>query len=401
MGIVKSQWLEQEERGWTDPETWVCQRCVGDDSHLRHLVRKNLGGATCCSYCDCKARKAAPVSSIMGSVLHGVKYRYSDEASAGCPYDRDLTIENLSSRDALEQTLDAEGIEWPESLVNDVADSFTNTGWVDAPDGSWMGSHEYERLHWSWESFARAVKHQSRFHFQRKARARSYGDDIVNVHEMLPFLGRLVRKHRIVRKLQPSMVLKRIRAGIHPHSMTDLGPPPPEIASALRMNPAGIPYLYLAFDEKTAIAETRVKPRKMVTVSDWAPTHELRVIDLSKLPASPSVFSNERRRHDMVQFLYKFSEEISKPADSQSRADIHYAPTQVVSEYFAQVFKFSDGRQADGLIYNSSLVPTGKNLVLFPRYDDARAARSVGAFASMALNLSRSGRVNRRSDAVI
>lgn len=401
MGIVKSQWMEQEERGWSDPGTWVCQRCVGDDKHLRNLVRQSLQDGACCSYCGCKARKAAPVSSILDAVLHGVKYRYSDEASAGCPYDKEISIEYVSSLDALEETLSAEGIEWPESLTSDVAKSFLDDGWVDAPDGSWMGSHDHERLHWSWESFARAVKHKTRFHFQRKTRANSYGDDVLQVHEMLPFLGKVVRKHRIIRKLETSLVLKRIREGVRPHSLLDLGPPPAEIASAGRMNPAGIPYLYLAFDEKTAIAETRIRPRKMVTLSDWSPTHQLRVVDLSNLPACPSVFSQKRGLYDMVLFLYRFSDEISKPTDPQTRTEIHYAPTQVVSEYFAQVFKFSDGQQVDGLIFNSSLVPSGKNLVLFPRFEEAHAARSSWAFASMTLNFSRSGRVNRRGDTVI
>lgn len=400
MGIVKSQWLEQEERGWQDPETWVCQHCIGEDSHLRQLVRKNLGGVSC-SYCKSKTRKAAPIAVLMAAVLFGVKYSYNDEANAGCPYDREFNIEYMSSRDVLEQVLDVEGLDWSDALKNDVAEAFANTGWVDAPDGDWMGSYNHERLHWSWESFAHAVKFQSRFHFQTRKRTRSYSDDLVSVHEMLPFLGQLVRQHSMVRKLPVTTILQRVRPGKHPHSVLELGPPPKEKASAGRMNPAGIPYLYLAYDEKTALAETRSKKGDQVTVSQWSPARDLHVIDLSCFPRCPSVFSDKRREHDLVQFLYKFTDEISKPVAHDGSEHIEYVPTQVVSEYFAQAFKHAKNKRVDGLIYPSAVAQGGRNLVLFPQYDDGQATHTHEAFATMDLNVSRSGRVNSRGNAVI
>lgn len=376
MGIVKSQWLEQEERGWSDPGTWVCQSCIGQDSHLRQLVRKNLGGVAC-SYCTSKTRKAAPLVSLMDAVLRGVKYSYSDEANAGCPYDKDFNIEYMPSDNVLRQVLDSEGIEWPERLVTDVAKAFINTGWVDAPDGDWMGSYHHERLHWSWTSFADAVMHRSRFHFQVGSRVRRYGDDLLGVHEVLPFLGQLVRQSRMVRKLPMTTVLHRIRPGKHTHCIADLGPPPKDKASAGRMNPAGIPYMYLAFAEKTALAETRVASGQQVTVSRWSPQRDLQVIDLTHFSSSPSIFSEKKREYDMIQFLYAFRDEISMPVAHDGSEHIGYVPTQVVSEYFAQAFTYSSGKRVDGLIYPSAVESEGKNLVLFPRYEDASAVMSL------------------------
>ncbi|MDP2367427.1 HEPN-associated N-terminal domain-containing protein [Rhodoferax sp.] len=400
MGIVKSQWLEQEERGWSDPRTWVCQSCIGEDAYLRSLVRKNLGG-TSCSYCHSTRRKAAPIAALMTAILHGVKYSYNDEANAGCPYDREIVIEYQSSRDVLGQVLESEGLEWPEELINDVADAFANTGWVEAPDGDWMGSYNHERLHWSWESFAHAVKFQSRFHFQTRKRTRSYSDDLVSVHEMLPFLGQLVRQHRMVRKLPVSTILQRVRPGKHPHSVLELGPPSKEKASAGRMNPAGIPYLYLAFDERTALTETRSTTGDQVTVSQWSPARDLHVIDLSCFPRCPSVFSDKRRGHDMVQFLYKFTDEISKPVAHDGSEHIEYVPTQVVSEYFSQAFKHAKNKRVDGLIYPSAVALGGKNMVLFPQHDDAHTNHTHEAFATMDLINSRHGRVDGLGHAVI
>lgn len=386
--------MDTQDRGWADPETWVCQACIGDDGHLKSLVRKNLSDATC-TYCESNKRKAAPLRSVMDAVLRGVKYSFNDEASAGCPYDREFSIEYLPSEDVLYQVLESQGLEWPEQLVTDVARAFSNDGWVEAPDGEWMGSHPHERLHWSWHSFAHAVKHRSRFHFHVSNRVHRWGDDLVSVHEMLPFLGQLVRQHRMMRTLSTDAVFHRVRLGAHPLTVVDLGPPPTEKVTAGRMNPVGIPYLYLAFDEKTALAETRAKYRTRATVSSWTPTRELNVIDLVHFPSSPSVFSEKRHEHEMVQFLYAFTEEISQQIDPDGSEHIEYVPTQVVSEYFAQAFKYSGNKRVDGLIYRSSVAPGGKNLVVFPKAD-ARGTQ----FESMGLVRASSGRVNKRCDSV-
>lgn len=400
MGRAKSHLMEQEDRGWSDPETHVCQNCIGDDTHLRHLVRKNLT-TVACSYCNSKARKAAPIAVLMAALLHGVKYSYNDEANAGCPYDKEFSIEYMSSGDVLEQVLESEGLDWPDALKNDVAEAFFNTGWVDAPDGDWMGSYNHERLHWSWDSFAQAVKHQSRFNFQIRKRSRSYGEDLVSVHEMLPFLGRLVRQQRMVRKLPESTVFYRVRPGKHAHSVSELGSPPADKARAGRMNPAGIPYLYLAFDERTALAETRAKHGDQVTLSEWSPCRDLYVVDLSYHLSCPSVFSDKRREHDMVHFLYKFTDEISKPVAHDGSEHIEYVPTQVVSEYFAQAFTYSLHKRVDGLIYPSAVDPRGKNLVLFPRHDESVAVHADELFSVMSLRTSKCGCVNYSNHSVL
>jgi RES domain-containing protein len=333
----------------------------------------------------------------MDAVLRGVKYSFNDEANAGCPYDKEITIEHLSSEDVLHQVIGSEEFDWPENLVMDVANALRNDGWVDAPDGEWMGSYQHERLHWSWDSFADAVKYRSRFHFQAGKRSREWGDNLLAVHEMLPFIGRMVLKHRMVRKLSPIMVLHRVRTGMHPSTVAALGPPSNEKVTvpAGRMNPAGIAYFYLAFDEKTALTETRAKAGDQVTTSAWSPSRELNVIDFSRLPKCPSVFSEKRREHDMVQFLYSFVNEISKPVTHDGREHIEYVPTQVLSEFFAQVFQDGNKNRVDGLIYPSAVAVGGKNLVVFPCVDT-----NGSQFDLMSLKGTNSGLVTSTMDAL-
>ena len=369
MGRVKTDWISDEERGWSDPRTSVCQACVGKDRFLRSVIRNNISQKIC-SYCKSKRRKAAPTSSIMDSVLRGVKYSFNDEANAGCPYDSDFPIDYLLSEDVLNRVLDSEGLDWPEQLVVDVARAFLNNGWVDAPDGDWMGSYLHERLYWSWNSFSDAVKHRSRFHFHISNRgACRWGNDLIRVHEMLPFIGSLIRKHRMVKTISTDLKLHRVRPGKHPKNEAELGPPPRKMVGAGRMNPAGIPYFYLAFDKRTALAETRVKPNDYFTIGTWSSNRELHVIDLSKLPDRPSVFSGKHGAYELINFLHKFVEEISKPIEHDGREHIEYLPTQVVSEYFSQVFKWGARKRVDGLIYSSSVIDVGRNLVVFPSID--------------------------------
>lgn len=391
MGI-DDEWMEQEERGWRDPRKWVCQHCVGGDSYLRHLVRVNLA-TNVCSYCGSTKRKTAPLSSLMDALLRGVKYSYNDEANAGCPYDSDFSIEYISSEEVMRNVLDSQGLEWSDALVTDVAQSFVNIGWVDAPDGDWMGSYHHERLHWSWNSFADAVKHRSRFHFHIHKKVRRYGDDVVGVHEMLPFLGKLIRRHRMVKSLSAGTVLHRVRPGAHPHTVAELGAPPSTCAKAGRMNPAGVPYLYLAFDEVTALKETRVGNNQEVTVSQWVPLRDLRVIDLIHCPALPSIFSGKKSEHELAQFLYAFKAEISRPMDHDGSDHVEYVPTQVVSEYFAQAFNAAAEEQVDGVIYPSAVAQSGKNLVVFPNYREESKSKNEQPFAMMELETARTGRV--------
>jgi len=59
--------------------------------------------------------------------------------------------------------------------------------------------------------------------------------------------------------------------------------------------------------------------------------------------------------------------EITQPVRKDGREHIGYVPSQVLCEWFAQVFHPTEqGGRLDGLIYPSAVAPGGRNLVLFP-----------------------------------
>lgn len=376
MGI-DDEAFEQDERGWRDPGKWICHKCVGDQDFLRRLIQENTSSSTC-SYCQYRTRAAAPLSALMDALLRAVKYSFEDPTHAGHPWDSEYPIDYQCSNDVLRAVLDSEGLDWSDNLISDVAASFVNTGWVEAAEGEWMGSHGHELYRWSWEAFTRTVKHQSRFHFHNVIDAhKNHGDHLVGPSQMLGFLGDVFNANNMVQSIPVKTEWLRVRLGSHALTAEKAGPPPHAKAKSGRMNPAGIPYFYLAFDERTALAEARAVIAEDVTLSRWQTNRELRVLDLTHLPQCMSIFEGRDTTQDQVIFLSHFVADIRKPVVEDDIPEIEYVPTQLVCEYLAQVFS-SDGKPLDGLIYPSALA-AGKNLVLFPergqQYSDTSLKR--------------------------
>lgn len=70
-----------------------------------------------------------------------------------------------------------------------------------------------------------------------------------------------------------------------PFPVTEMGAPPAKLASSGRLNPEGIPCLYVADHEQTAIAEIRPYRGAVVCVSRLRNPEPLRIVDLLKVRA--------------------------------------------------------------------------------------------------------------------
>jgi RES domain-containing protein len=304
---------------------------------------------------------------LMEAILKGINYGYADEASSGAPASSEYQVQYLTPSEVVDDVASSQGLDWPEALMNDVAGSLTEETWVEAPRGIWMSSHDHELLRYSWEQFAAEVKYKSRFHFNRPS-SRESGDTL-SVREMLPYLGQLMKRHRMVQVLSSGTDVYRVRDGAHPHDASQLGPPPGRLVPAGRMNPVGIPYFYLSFDEDAALAEARPAAGGVATVSRWRIARDLHVLDLTKSVKGASIFSGRWGEHDLAVFMYDFVDEVSQPIERGGAEHIEYLPTQVVSEFFAQSFTFGKEQALDGIIFPSSIVHGRRNLVLFPHWD--------------------------------
>ena len=154
--------------------------------------------------------------------------------------------------------------------------------------------------------------------------------------------------------------------------------PLPEKTSEGRVNPKGIPYLYLSTDKKTAISEIRPWIGKEVTVAEFETCLEMKLIDCSCFDID--IMNMTARDHDLLWKLKTPEPEeatrtvwrwidmaFSKPVDrDDSTAD--YVPTQIIAELFRK-------NCFDGIMYNS-LFNGGKNIAL---YDICSAKQKDGS----------------------
>jgi hypothetical protein len=153
----------------------------------------------------------------------------------------------------------------------------------------------------------------------------------------------------------------RIQTGETPFVIADMGAPPKRIASHGRANPAGIPYLYLASTQTTAISEIRPQTGEIACVADFRTRDNLKLVDLRnpRRMVSPFLLEDaadiERMRSDLP-FLERLGDELTRPVLPQAAA-IDYTPSQYLCEF---IKKCGYG----GVIYRSS-VGDGINLALF------------------------------------
>jgi len=151
--------------------------------------------------------------------------------------------------------------------------------------------------------------------------------------------------------------------------------PESEKAFEGRINSKGIPCLYLATDEKTAISEIRPWVGSYVTIAQFETLKELKIIDCSRSEISPMAMTaadldelwklRQTTPEEDIKAIWQWIDlAFSEPVDrNDNTAD--YAPTQIISELFK-----TNG--FDGIKYKS-LFNNGKNLALF----DINSAKQV------------------------
>ena len=140
----------------------------------------------------------------------------------------------------------------------------------------------------------------------------------------------------------------------------EMGKPPGEKAVNGRANPIGIPYLYTASDEKTAISEVRPYKGERVTVAKIRIDENLELADLRNPRHTISPFMLEENDlenlYSEMPFLVTLGEELSKPIIPREAA-LEYLPSQYLCELVKHI-------GFDGILYKSSLA-RGYNIALF------------------------------------
>ncbi|WP_435579817.1 RES family NAD+ phosphorylase [Gilvibacter sp.] len=138
--------------------------------------------------------------------------------------------------------------------------------------------------------------------------------------------------------------------------------PPREIARGGRVNPPGIPTLYLSDNKKTVLYEVRATYLDDVTIGEFVldGAESIKIVDFTE---DTSLFYIEGLKpiDEIIKgklLRDKISSDLSKPM-RRFDSELEYIPTQFICE-FIRVFT-----GAEGIRFKSSLHPPGNNLVIF------------------------------------
>lgn len=340
----------------------VCFKCVIDPFLGGQIQRK--GTSTSCSLCDSK-RKCIPLSEIVTRVEAILQlYIYEGE------------VDFRWSGNGAEQYQKGERIDVWVSEVFGCDNIEPIVVAVCRELSSYSDDMNYSRSPFSpndighqWGEFQEGMKHGNRF-FNESAKA-----FLDWLFEGLDGYSVSSDEHAVVRILTPENAppIYRARTCMTPESVGEitanpgrnLAAPPKDRAGEGRMNPAGVPTFYGAFERKTCVAELRPPVGGTVVSGEFRLNREIRVLDFGRLENAdlgpmpsffdPKYFSKTGRR----EFLKYLHNEITVPV--LPGAERNYLTTQVIAEYLATHCK----PRIDGVIFKSVQEAFGSNIVLF------------------------------------
>lgn len=338
----------------------VCSSCFGD-SDLRAWVRQVNGprGCDACGGFDSPTCKLEDLCRYIQNCLE----KYWGFAVDQLPYESAEGGYIGATWTTYELLVEEVGLTLPrdkkDRLFHAILGQLTDETWCEY---DWLTLDHDVALQTSWERFCETVKHKRRFFFHADG---TDDRDSFTASSLLETIARISQNLGLVRELGMGTRLWRARPDIawrHRVSAADFGPPPAQFSlQSNRMNPPGIPMLYLASTVQTALKETRAKEAR---VGQWEALRALRVLDLRQLPDRLGYFSDVERNHRLaLTFLHQFANDIMKPVARDQRVHVDYLPSQVVTE-FIRDYDFEGGR-VEGIAYGSTVHRSGWNVALF------------------------------------
>lgn len=340
--------------------TGICRGCVRNEHFLRRVAGATEEGQ--CAICNQPSIAVIPTDTVVAELLSALREHfehggYDDygpdqpaqpvgepaqsiiEDELGVPYDVATDLLALVN-ERLARDSDPDDVS--ESYGHVVPRRATTTTWRD-----------------KWTTFENRLKHESRFLTPAAAVFLAEAFDPLDLSKTpLPGLGKGAVKTIGV---DSDIVLLRARQATSPEEAIaflkepakELASPPPRKARGGRMNATGIPMFYGAFALDVALAEIRAPVGALAVVGTFAPTRNIRLLDLNNLTSevsAPSIFSDRyAEERDYVSFLALLEDRVSEPVQP-SDTELDYLATQAVAEYLRSQFGL------DGMIYRSSQV---------------------------------------------
>jgi hypothetical protein len=352
----------------------ICYQCF-EDSCLRERVQRE-GVVDECRVCE-EEREGISVEQL-AEWLEPVMRENLGWGREVPEFGRSDSISYRRLGDPLEywvQTFLGQYFDFQNEIIEAVIDTeFIAPG--DPDDAFWDESMDYEEVRRSGGNFGLAwretlmdVRHRRRFFSEQ---ARQFFTELFEGVEQMHLPGK--RRSPVVRMLRTGTRLFRARVVTSPSLRKDMvddplkhiGPPPPGIARAGRMNADGISVFYGSLDSATCLAEMRPAIGNEIALIELRTNRSLRILDFSRLETARSNkrlsyfqpdFHQQLERRGFLRTLHAL---IAQPVTPGHESD--YFITQTMAEFLSHVAKPS----FDGIMFKSTQRQRGTNIVLFP-----------------------------------
>lgn len=380
MNLTKRNYEKKGRIDVIETDTHVCSKHFNDFGLSRFVIKN--GEEVRCSYCEyddegeklegrededmkTEYEPAVLLSELISYMLDCIapeydrpgEWMYFESAEGGY-----LGAEVYDTRELLTEVI---GLDLDhDGLYEDIIGSIANNEWC-ARDP--YGDTKSKALLYTWQNFSQIVKHKTRYVFFKNKYKEAR--DLMEPFDILDHIGRMVHgtkqlfntshsetgqaylfdKYQFYRARQHS---KRNEAKF----VDGLGSPPPFVATVNRMSPAGISMFYCSDNEQTAIAETlnrRNRKAKYITTGCFENLRPLTLINLDRLREISIFDADKSEFYQAMLFLRLFRAEISKTVARDGKEHFDYVPTQIVTEYFRDVFPVQFGVKIDGIQYPS------------------------------------------------
>lgn len=361
-------------------EEQVCWKCIGDSTLVREI---KLNGTTSeCSYCA-GIRKCLSTNWLTQRVRSVLRWLIR-QGDTEPEFDSEGDISHYEQRgdslsfwisDVLE--VDDETSSIIEAVSDGLQPNFrdiTNGEESEFPtDASYVRcKHRPVRAEVRWQRFKSDILHGRRFFNDT---AKPFLDWLFSDAETLGSYTLHQGNQKVVRTLDTGTFFYRARRcdswsavqRILKEAESQLGPPPHEVAKAGRMNPAGVPFFYGAFDRTTCVAELRPPVGGKVVSGKFMLNRPLRIFDFVSLDkiytrGAVSYFAdNYLDESHRKAFLRRLHATISYPVLPDDENE--YVVTQVIAEYLLSQFP----SELDGVIFHSAQrrEEDARNIVIF------------------------------------
>lgn len=355
-----------------DDEVAVCATCFNETGLKRRIdeLRSEWEGEVRCTF---HPRRAGVPLSVLGPIIDSVireHFGLSEFNSNTGEPDGD-TLEDLIYEVA--RPIDEVTPYVKSYLINSDNSDYGIDPFYDEQNG-------YERFEFNdfrhsdlWDRFKFSIIHEQRF-FNPRA--------LELITEIFDGVDRQKDKdgRSVVYKLRPGGDESNFHRARIAHSDADhaailsdvaaqMGAPPERKRRPGRMNPAGIPTFYGAFDIDTCLAELRPAVGDLAISAQFRLLRPIVILDVTRFdgPAlSGSIFAKQyMQRLAQWTFMIAFAKQISEPI-SQNDEFIDYIPTQAVAEFLSTAFMTSvRSVHIEGIVCQSAQHPGGKNIALF------------------------------------